>query len=425
MEHNQPNGGSFAAEQTFPVDPFHRYPDQASRIDGVAGDRSVACDADVFYSAPIEVPQGPLRFTLHLPGLQAGSQILLLEVINRSCVAGSAWSRLKIEGVHLSDVIANGGVWHIDVEGWPQVQYACAGYIHDEGDIYAESLALTVNTPFTPATPATIVEARQPSATGKASLVAVRPRIASPQAPSFANPTSQPWTLAQTRETIFRKRMRELGESEQALSDPWAWADAIILQAFDRYRAFFPEARGLAIDLKKFALAANILKRGCFLTSLTIEPDFAMCFDAGAAINELATIHPEHRTDILRAVNATTVNPADVSEDFERQFDFAWWIAPRSLTRLDVQDALRVMMKGLRAGGILVLVVPFSRTSPTTLREATPLEGGGLTRTEIERLTLDTISHGHDVAQLRFNTPNEDLVFDTVPYALIARRGDD
>ncbi|MFS0851634.1 hypothetical protein AB3M93_19545 [Novosphingobium panipatense] len=420
MGHNQTFDGSAAGEHVYQVDPFNRFPNQASRIDGVAGDQPLPFDAYVFHGAPIEVPGGSLRFTLHLPGLQAGSQILLLEVINRSSVPGSAWSRLKIEGVHLSDVIANGGVWHIDVEGWPQVQYACAGYIHDEGALSAQALLLTVNMPFRVATPAPLAEAPQHTATDQPSHIAVRPRIAGPQTPSFANPSSQPWTLAQTREPAFREQMLKLGRSEQAPADPWAWADAIILQIFDRYQTVFPKARGLAIDIAEFTLAANILKRDCPLTLLRIETDFAVCFDAGASIDELATRHAEHRAEILRAVNITTVNPGNIPEDFERQFNFAWWVAPKFTTRLDVQNVLHVLMKGLRAGGMLVLVMPFSRTVPVS-----PEEAGGLTRTDIERLTLDTISHGHDVAQLRFNTSEEDQAFDPVPYALIARRGDD
>jgi hypothetical protein len=420
IEHNQVFDGSATAEHVYQVDPFHRFPNQASRIDGVAGDQPIPFDAYVFHGAPIEVPRGSLRFTLHLPGLKAGSQILLLEVINRSSVPGSAWSRLKIEGVHLSDVIANGEVWHIDVEGWPQVQYACVGSIHDGGAVSAQALLLTVNTPFRVATPPPLAEAPPPPAAEQPSHIAVRPRIVGPQTPSFANPTSQPWTLAQTWEPVFREQMLRLGRSEQALADPWSWADAIILQIFDRYQALFPEARGLTIDMAEFALAANILKRDCPLTLLRIETDFAVCFDAGASIDELATRHAEHRAEIVRAVNVTMVNPGHIPEDFERQFDFAWWVAPRSTRRLDVQDALRVLMKGLRAGGMLVLVLPFSRTGPDS-----PEEAGGLTRTDIERLTLDTISHGHDVAQLRFNTPEENQAFDPVPYALIARRGDD
>jgi hypothetical protein len=421
MKHNNSSRDDQpAVARNFSVDPFHDNDEHGSRISGVAREASPPFDAYVFRSVPIEVPKGQFRFTLTLPGLKAGNQIMLIEVINRSSAAGNSWSRLKVQGVHLSDIAGNGNSWSIEVDGWPNVQYVCAGYIHDEGEVTADALNLFVDTQFTPVQKRKKASDKPNPKAVKSAEVAVRPRVTSPQPPSFSHPSSQPWSLPQTREPEFREKLLELGHANSDPASPWTWADPIILQVFERYRVCSRGSRGLGIDIEDFALAGRLLERGCALTCLRVDPDFETCLDVGADIEQLADMYPDHRANILRAASISMVHSESFADDIDASFDFAWWTAPRSVSRLNVQGILRSGMNCLLPGGIMAMVLPFAR-------EAQPGtdDGGPLVRTDIERLTLDTISHGHDVAQLRFNVPQDESADAILPFVLIARRGDD
>jgi hypothetical protein len=397
-----------------PIDPFGFHPEAASFIRGLGGEDEPSHEAYVFRSAPAVVSAGSFRFILRFHGLQAENQILLIEILNRSALPGCTWARLRIEGVHIQDVMARGGTWEVVVEGRADTAYAIAGYIHDERNISAQGLELTIDKAFTaipedaPAAIADVETRIEPPA------LSIRPRMSGPETPSFANPSSQPWTAHQVKNRDFIAYRTELAGDRSPAAGPWDWAAPFILHTLTRYGAIGARGRALAIGTGDTALAAAIVRRGYTVNFLELADDGGQCLDVGEAVGKILEQHPQDRDQLAGAIGVSMFFAPGRPEGFERQFDFAWWIAEPKIAYAKAARALGTMLGGLRPGGMAILALPF-HDEPGD---------GILGRRDIERLALDAISNGHSIAQLRFplsgaeNPPGDE----GIPYALVIRR---
>lgn len=190
-------------------------------------------------------------------------------------------------------------------------------------------------------------------------------RLVSLEAPDFGAPVSQPMTPQQLRHPDFGRQLRRLD-----LRAGERWGPAFVLQALDRYGAARRDMRGLGLDACA-GVATALANSGCTIS----------------------------RYDPSRP-------PAALPD--EGGFDFAWSIAADE----DVGMLERRIWAGVDRvvpGGIGVHLFPYRPG------------GGGIGRSDIERLALNIISFGREVAQLKFPPLAADAM---VPYALIVRRQD-
>jgi hypothetical protein len=396
------------------VDPFGFNPGAASSIRGLGGEGEPPHEAYAFRSAPVAVPAGRFRFLLRFHDLQAGSHILLIEILNRSALPGCNWVRLRIEGVHVQDILGGGGVWEVAVEAHPDTVYAIAGYLYNDGDVAAQALELTIDTPFTvipdgePEKVADVGPRIEPPA------LSIRPRLSGPERPSFANPSSQPWTPNQVQNRDFVAYRAELAGDRSPAADPWDWTAPFILHTLTRYQVMGAAGRALAIGIDDIALAAAVVRRGCTVNFLELADDVGECLDVGEVVDRLLAQRTQERDQLAGAIGVSMFFALQPPQGFERQFDFAWWIAGPKTSYSKAERTLGAMLGGLRPGGMAILALPFQEE---------PADGI-LGRRDIERLALDAISNGHSIAQLRFPLSAADSppVDGAIPYALVVRR---
>ena len=408
------------------VAPFAHYPGASSCIAGLGGTEPPPFPAYVFRSEPIVCDEAILHFTLRLEALEAEGQILLLEVLNRSAAAGGTWAQLTVEGVHLSTIAANAGLWTVEVPAHKNVLYALAGYIHDEGAMAASNLQITVN-----GKPAELAfgsddidfapEDGEPVDAAGPTGLAARTQMSGTKLPSFARPSSQPWSARQCDEAEFLAARAALGKSWAGTLNPWDWAEPIALQILQCYQALVPQARILAAGHRANALQFALMQRGYLITMLHLKDDEHCQFlNVGEQLAALAAEWPGHREELTAAVTFAHIRPGLLPKEYCRAYDIAWWIAPQALRFSEAETMIETILAGLRPGGLAVIVLPYATTARKSGADPSAFD-----RAHIERLALHAISYGHKVAQLLFGDSAAlgGSGLSSIPYALIIRSG--
>jgi hypothetical protein len=379
------------------LDPFAFHPDAMSRIIGLGGSGPSPSPEYVFHTSYVEAAPGPAHFFVQFSGLKAKSGTLLLRVHMQAEPGGRA-RMVNSERIALNRLIHQDGLISIRFEGFRDVTFALLGIIQGDTDAAAEGLVVTLDRPADPDTAPTHGPEAKSTAYGKTPL---RPAatLLSEKAPTLADPVTQVATAPQLREPVaggWLARLRPKGKSGVE-----HWRKVFTLQALRRYGMLEEGAVGIGFEPSPSGVpAALAAMRINVVAAFPTRPGQQL---APAMLKrDLATRAPCDRATFDENVTARIVPWRRISEDLVN-FDFLW--SARANERLySVAAAVQFVedaMVCLRPGGLAIHVMsydlaPGGRSTPST--ERILLQQG-----DVERIALNLVSRGHEVAQFKIN----------------------
>lgn len=378
------------------LDPFefHGYP--ASCIAGLGGPAPLPDPSYAFHTSYVPVARGHAHFRARFTNLQARRGSLVLRVHMLPDEPGATAQMVTSHRVQLNWLSHHGGEAQLRFEAFRGARYALMGVVPDQLDASADDLEVTLDRPATEQDLAAGGEAAEARSTVYGSKT-VRPApvslLLSLEAPSFAQPVSQPCTARQLREPAFRTRCSSLGSLPVDRAERWQIAYAI--QALDRYGMLQPGARGLVLGNVDPALTLALTAAG------TSWHQVALAQNGGGEGEGQA------------------VDPADLPAEL---FAFDFLLSIRGSDALSSgQLAASFIEKGmecLRPEGLAVHVVGH-HPAPATL----PIVA--FDRNGLERIALSLISRGHQMARMKpalaQHSPEMGNDF-VIPFGLITRR---
>jgi hypothetical protein len=314
------------------------------------------------------------------------------------------------ERIALNRLIHQDGLISIRFEGFLDVTFALLGIIQGETDASAEGLVVTLDRPADPDAAPTHGPEAKSTAYGKTPL---RPAstLLSEKAPTLADPVTQVATAPQLREPVaggWLARLRPKGKSGVE-----HWRKVFTLQALRRYGMLEEGAVGIGFEPSPSGVpAALAAMRTKVVAAFPTRPGRQL---APAMLKrDPATRAPCDRATFEENVTARIVPWRRISEDLVN-FDFLWsGRANESLYSVAaavqfVEDA----MACLRPGGLAVHVMsydlaPGGRSTPST--ERIRLHQG-----DVERIALNLVSRGHEVAQFKIHAEDPILADGALP----------
>ncbi|KTF68907.1 hypothetical protein ACNFJ7_12035 [Sphingomonas sp. HT-1] len=372
------SGGSAPAV----LDPFSFHGHTASVIKGIGGATPNADPTYAFHTEYVRLARGRANFAIHLPDLEAKQGTLVLRVHLLPDEPGSVASMVTSERIQLNRLAQNGGHVQVTFEAFRSARYALMGLVAGQTDASASDLRVTVERLYDET--AIDLEDRgdgAPTRFGNFTGFKKAAHIIAVEAPTLGAPTSQIATRAQLDEPIFEQQRRALGLG--GADELAAWSAVYQWQALAVFEMAQAGARGLLVGSNSDHLAALLAAQGCALTVRS----------GGASPSEGADLQQAlHQGDLL---------------DFD--FVCSAWLEP-GLDPDAVQRMIESSFGCLRPSGLAVHVV------------GTGAYGPGFSRAALERLSLNMLSKGHDVARLRLAPHRPE--FDCEPGAagFIARR---
>ncbi len=402
------------------LDPFSYFPDVASKIRPFGG---VAQQPDLsygFHTQYVRCAPGYCVFSLKVEGLEATCGVLYLQVHMLSDMRGAQAHVATIERLALPILAAQGGEASIRFEALRGMTYAVFGRISDQTDATASALHIILDRP---AGEEDEVETEAaPTALGLEAVRAVD-QLISLEAPTFAAPFSQISTLSQTGEPSFSRWCKEIGRVVSPSVE--LWETCFILQALERYGLISREAEGLGLGDIDSPIAAVLAARGCRLVmgehGSTEETPEEWLDNRWQTLLGLVHI-PANERQRIRIAPAFMPAP---QEDLG-QVDFLWsrTLACEMGSVADARAMILNSLSRLRPGGLAVHMLRF-QASPRSLSDEQA--GVRFERDDIQRLTLDIISHRHVATQLKFaqgrGLIDPDLPAGVTGFGLIVRRG--
>lgn len=371
------------------LDPFSFHGHTASVIKGIGGATPNADPTYAFHTEYVRLARGRAHFEVTLFHLAAKQGTLVLRVHLLPDEPGAVARMVTSERIQLNRLALNLGRVDVTFEAFRGARYALMGLVAGQTDASASDILIRVDRLYDDAEAA--MDARRdgaPTRFGNRTGFKGAAHIVEIAAPSFKHPTSQIATRAQLRETAYVARCRELGLTSP--NEFMNWSSAYMLQSLDGFEMLQPGAEGLILGEADEALVALIAKRGCRVT--IVGPQAPSASDE--AVHYLHAAAPE---------NAMALDLLD--------FDFVCgsWIGASIDAKL-VERLMEWSFSCLRPQGLAVHVVGTGAYAPH------------ITRTGLERICLNLLSQGHDVAQLRLGPYQPS--FDREPGAagFIARR---
>ncbi len=410
-EHSATQAKELERFQPLPIDPFGALPHQASRLIGLGGPMPPDDPAYVFKTLNIRPALGPVTFMVTLAGLRATHGTLVVRVTSTLMAADARPVPVKTVPLLLADLAARGGIFTIEIDSKRNVYYVLTAHIFDETDAVVDDIGVLLDR-----REESDSQSVRPSADELESLldaqppkIKSRPDMISVAAPQLAWPASQALTRAQFKEKAFAECAALLGRSEE-LGDR-NWIDAYILQVLKHFVPSQPGHTALGIGNIGHDIPEFLAGRG-WQVMVAAAP-------GGPTEQPLAT-HD------LSGDGIKPAGPIDLLS-MQGQFsdlDFIWSIGvPDSDQGYDAfPKFLPESMICLKPGGVALHIISYSgtldpvRTGPTAQR--------AYARSQIERMALATISHGQEVAQLKFALEPADIParYESIPFGIIARR---
>ncbi len=403
------------------LDPFGFFDNAASRIAGLGGTGAPPAAGYAFHTSYAPIARGPARFTVRFTGLRASGGRLVIQV-NMLAPGAAAHARVvSIARLPLTTLAADGGVAEIACEGFAGVGYALFGTIADDTDATADDLAITITQddgadPYADALRRTregcfAIAAQDPLAmlfeTGPARL---------------ARPVSQGCTAAQFHEPAYERWLRRLKRPRSHHRKQWEFI--YILQVLETCGMLRAGRRGLCFGVGREPLPALMASRGVTVlaTDLPDEHDDIALWNPsgqhGSTVDSLR--YPEVCDDaaLARLVSFRAIDMTRIPDDLVA-FDFTWSsCAYEHLGSIEAGLAfVRRSVDCLRPGGVAVHTTELNLSSndDTIDHAATVL----FRRRDMERLALELIAAGHDVAPINLDIGDTplDAHVDLPPYA--------
>ena len=379
------------------LDPFAFHSDAASRIAGLGGTGPSPTPEYAFHTSYVEAAPGPANFTVQFAGLKAKNGTLLLRVHMQGEPGGRA-RMVNSERMALNRLMLQEDGISISFEGFRDVTFALLAMIQGETDASADGVVVTLDRPADPdARPEHAAEARS-TVYGNTQLKSA-PTLLSEKAPTLADPVTQIATSPQLREPVagsWLARLRPKGKSGVE-----HWRKVYTLQALRRYGVLEEGAVGLGFEPSPSGVpAALAAMRTSVVAAFPTRPGQQL--DPAVLKRDLGTRAPCDRKTFEDNVAARIVPWRRIPEDLVN-FDFLW--SARANERLySVAAAAQFVedvMICLRPGGLAVHVMsydlaPGGRATPSTERIL-------LRQGDVERIALNLVSRGHEVAQFKIH----------------------
>lgn len=383
------------------IDPFGYMPDAASRIAGLGGEVVGADRTYLFHTPYVAVAPGPAHFSVAFAGLRAKRGTISLRVHMLRPEPGSHATLVNSEHIRVNRLVANEGRASLRFEGFRGMTFAFVATISEDSDAAADAIAVTLDRPADPNAideDEVAVEAHGTAYGSKA----IRPaaRLLAVEPPRLAQPTSQAATQAQLAEPIFRQTLRLLGGV--AGDAAHQWQVAYVYQALQRYGLLQPGARGVGFAVARGVLPAALAAAGAEI--LATDPVGSIEGDDPAALALLerpVLCDPARFADSVshRAISLDAIPRSIVN------FDFLWSVG--AAERLGTVAAglafVEQAMTCLRPGGLAVHTFAFDPAGAGRV-----VDGGRappFLLPDLERLALNLVSRGHEVAQIRVDNP--------------------
>jgi len=359
------------------LDPFAFLASSASRIVGLGGDHPADDSAYAFHSPYGSLKTGQTTFVVRFHGLRASVGNLTLLVNALSPLAGSVARTVKMSAHPLRD-IATTGELSVTVNTKAHLSYAVLGFIYGPTNASAEALEVEAfqsegDVADSPADHEIVftefgdVKLRQMSL------------LASNLPATLANPVSQTPTNGQYLEPAFAHWSRLIGRSQDA--DEQTWARAYVLSALHCYGMMADGSCGFGVCADGQSVDAALLAAGSASSLLT----------------------------------DSTV--AAIPDNLSNQ-DYSWSIDAVQQPVLDAMARVDILLHPLKIGGISVHVLPYDSGHPGGNWTSS---GDSLTRSDLDRLILQLLTAGHDVAQLKISHAPSDPAAARV--GIIVRKG--
>jgi len=380
---------------TLELDPFAFHPDAASRVAGLGGTGPSPTPEYVFHTSYVEAAPGPAIFNVRFAGLKAKNGTLLLRVHMQGEPGGRA-RMVNSERMALNRLMLQEDGISISFEGFRDVTFALLAMIQGETDASANGVVVTLDRPADPdAQPEHAAEAKS-TVYGNTPLKSA-PTLLSEKTPTLADPVTQVATAPQLREPVagsWLARLRPKGKSGVE-----HWRKVYTLQALRRYGVLEEGAVGLGFEPSPSGVpAALAAMRTSVVAAFPTRPGQQL--SPSALKRDLGTRAPCDRTTFEDNVATRIVPWRRIPEDLVN-FDFLW--SARANEQLYSVAAaaqfIEATMACLRPGGLAVHVMsydlaPGGRSTPSTERIL-------LRQGDVERIALNLVSRGHEVAQFK------------------------
>ena len=399
------------------LDPFDFIPHLASRVIGLGGDDT--SDANyAFHTHYVSCEPGPVTFTIRFANLHASVGNLTVRINAISSAPGAVARTVKMTSHSLHD-LADVGELQISVEAKGHLTYSVLGLIYGVSDASADALDILLDRPGDGSIGEDPAIAAKYTQFGR-DITRDVSRLVAGTAATLADPVSQICTAEQFDEPDYDRWLATLKAGKQVHRKQWE--QVYILRTLERYGMLEPGARGLGLGVKGEPVAAVLAAKGCSVvaTSFPAErhADEAMDHEGVMAALRHPSLCPARTFD-----DAVVYLPADgdTLPDELQDFDFCWSAGgPERFA--SVGESVRFLLDSLqclKVGGLAVHTVAFDTSSELGMVEE---KGAMLRRIDLERLALELVSMGHQIAQLKYDQ-GEPLALVT-SVGLIIRKGE-
>lgn len=358
------------------IEPFSFWPKHASALNGFGGEEPSPDAFYCFHTPYHEFKPGILLYHVRFSGAKASVGEMALRVhayrpdtdMNAVLVAGA---RAPLEGLDGDDFEMT-----VRVLALPGVVYAIYGRFSEPSDLDVGSVEIAAEE-----IGGGDFEAYFSADVGRclfASELETPSHLLGTDEPSFADPTSQPCTIQQ----LESRECEELwAECADEAADPVArWRSAFSLQVLSVYGLMQPGASGAILAPEPTPLPRILSERNCLVHPFTSETLIGH-FDFIVSIGLL-----NQATDSANLLHL-------------------------------VLDTLKHVLRG----GLAIFIFDFEPAADAMRAENAPFLP---TVQDIQRLALQVIGHGSDVAQLRFGglLSGDIASAAPTPFGLIMRR---
>lgn len=405
---NVVEGGADTRSEGLPLDPFSFLPGVASRLPGFGGNAPGHDPAYAFHTRYVKVAPGRATFTIRLHGLTARRGTLVVRVHMLPQENGAHARLVNSERITFNRLITLDGEVSVSFEAFRNVTYAVYGMIPDETDARADRLTILLDRPDDGTSAEQEVADARSTSFGTKTLMPVA-RLLTLTQPTLADPVSQMCTASQLHEGVYASwaaRLQQHVHQHRRL-----WESVYILQVLDRYELLEAGARGLGFAVETGPLPAVMAARGVEVvaTYLPGEEESAQGSAPGSHRPTIATLRHADLCDDAAFGRLVSLRPAAITPippDLVN-FDFAWSVAGHEqLASIGAGVTfIEETLNCLRPGGLAVHVVKLGLTpDDDRIGDAVAVP---FRRRDLERLALNLISRGHEVAQL--NLTGDDL----------------
>lgn len=407
------------------LDPFGAYPHWASGVPGLGGHEPPADPSYVFLTLDSRPAIGRVCVSVRFFDLAAARGTLLIEVRVRSAFPGAHPSRLRTISIDLAELTRSGGLVELEFESFRNTFYAIAGNINDETDVTASHISIAIDRRATAEqhgkawgwrSPADGRNGARHSVNFNIEEAMVDRLLTDLSLPSLDEPTSQVGFPSQCREAGFAAAMETLQCSPAPSFENWSLA--YVLRAIDRFACPVEGTSMLGfVEGDRTPLLSHFAARQCEIVGMrhVVEPE--RCNDPGAELQRLWMPELCDEGEFFAHAHFTTGDIRLPPTGFCDQFDIVWSIgANRIMTPGEFVNFAVHGLSSAKPGGFAFHVFDY-------VEDVGAKDTACLTRHDVERLAIQTLSHRNDVARLRFRHDATPAAGSVLPFGIVMRRG--